>query len=490
MNLNMDRRNGILHPPQIILYICLSICMFTSIAFGQSTERLLLRYQGLIEGELPQNIAFTCQFTMTDSTGIDFFSERVAVTLNGNMFSATLGENSILQADNFKGEVELTVGCDTDGDDVFDNITTVEKVGQTPRAAVAMSVEGPVSARQLVLNDTALFDDQGQWQGPSTIPTREGIPVINNQGDWVGGSITTSTVNADRITISDSLSSESFSTPQLTADDAVVSALTVTGTTVLGLTVIEESHINTLYHSGGSEAVEGGIEAGIDAEDSPESLTLLVDDRGYWVHTVDSPEVTASIVQTNTLKIGDQTVIDSEGTWVGIPTDLYTDHFIYRTAMIPHNNNGDFPVAGITPGNISFINDVADTLNQDPQLLGRYLGEIGVTRGSNWVKHIYAPTDGLYIMEFTVYNPTESAQNVEIAFTRLEATPPLVFVIHRSNSNTTTRVANPFSTPMDPKEVRTVTLLSNVTGSTMLSISGTGVSLTDSPLQFMKGWLR
>ena len=176
--------------------IALGAALLTTPAAAQTPSPLFLRYQGLIEGvSLEDGSAVQCSFSFVPAEGGGaVHSETQMVIVSGARFSATLGAaaGNPLSPSLFLNPLDLLVECDLDSEAPGVELSVQERVGQTPRAAVAeraSSVEGPVVATSLSVGqgDSArpVVDILGNWVGNPVIP-RHGDQALVVEGVWVG----------------------------------------------------------------------------------------------------------------------------------------------------------------------------------------------------------------------------------------------------------------------------------------------------------------
>ena len=141
---------------------------------------LLLRYQGQLEGNIEElSNTIDCTFDLLDEQSESLFRERDrTVSVIDRRFTVTLGAGvTPLTPDLFIGRVSLFTKCDLNNNGNHEVITT-ELVGSTPRAAVALSVRGPVETNSIQVN---------------------GDEVVSPDGEWIGAVATTGEVNASRL---------------------------------------------------------------------------------------------------------------------------------------------------------------------------------------------------------------------------------------------------------------------------------------------------
>ncbi len=168
----------------------------TATASAQSAEPLLLRYQGLIEGaSVDEGSQITCDLSLLPLEGpTPLHQETFTPTVVGDRFVVTLGADprNPLSPEIFVERLNLKVECDLDAAREGYELSVTERVGQTPRAAVAeraASVEGPVKATELYVGqgDSArlVVDALGQWVGAPIVPRHEDQALVV-EGVWVG----------------------------------------------------------------------------------------------------------------------------------------------------------------------------------------------------------------------------------------------------------------------------------------------------------------
>jgi hypothetical protein len=136
-------------------------------AQDSSEERFYLRYQGMIEGGVTDlSNSIDCVFEFLDSNDIAQHRERHAnVLVINNSFTVTLGSgDNPINPSLFSTPVELLTQCDLDRNGDYD-VITIEEIGATPRAAVALSVKGSVDASYIRVNGTEVVSPDGEWLG-------------------------------------------------------------------------------------------------------------------------------------------------------------------------------------------------------------------------------------------------------------------------------------------------------------------------------------
>lgn len=177
-------------------------------ATAQSAEPLLLRYQGLIEGaSLDDGEQITCDLSLLPLEGATaLHTESFTPTVVGARFVVTLGADprNPLSPELFVERLNLKVECDLDEGQPGYELSVTERVGQTPRAAVAeraASVEGPVKATELYVGqgDSArlVVDALGSWVGAPIVPRHGDQPLVV-EGVWVG-EVDSTRVRAERL---------------------------------------------------------------------------------------------------------------------------------------------------------------------------------------------------------------------------------------------------------------------------------------------------
>ena len=147
-------------------FVCLIVCVMSLSAAAQD-QPIYMRYQGTIDqvsGDLPNVI--DCSFTLSDSNGERQWAEQHDAYVIERHFTVALGTETPLTANLFSIPLSLQVRCDIDEDGAPD-IEVTEVVGETPRAAVALSAKGPINADYLEINNLAVIDSSGQWIGPT-----------------------------------------------------------------------------------------------------------------------------------------------------------------------------------------------------------------------------------------------------------------------------------------------------------------------------------
>jgi hypothetical protein len=155
-----------------------------------------LRYQGIIDqvsGELPD--AIDCSFYLKNSNDDQLWSERHdTVYVIERHFTVALGRETPLTQDLFFTPVSLHVECDVDADGDYD-IRVTELIGETPRAALALSAQGPIKADYLEVNGNPVINELGQWVGPplANLPNPEEADQVANKA-YVDSRITSTSL--------------------------------------------------------------------------------------------------------------------------------------------------------------------------------------------------------------------------------------------------------------------------------------------------------
>ncbi len=164
LKLRSVTRNNLFKPSLVLLLILVGTCL--NQAWAQDADnRVYLRYQGYIEGANDVGNTIDCLFEFLDSSDIAIHRERNPnVLVINNAFTVTLGARDPLEATAFLGPVKLLTQCDLDRDGDYDVITN-EIVGNTPKAAVALSVKGTVDADYISVNGTEVVSPDGEWLG-------------------------------------------------------------------------------------------------------------------------------------------------------------------------------------------------------------------------------------------------------------------------------------------------------------------------------------
>ncbi len=251
-------------------------------AAAQTPSPLFLRYQGLIEGaSLEDGSDIQCSFSFVPAEGgAAVYSESQIVRVTSARFSATLGAatGSSLSPTLFLNPLDLLVECDLDRDAPGVELSVVERVGHTPRAAVAeraSSVEGPVVATSLSVGqgDSArpVVDVLGNWVGNPIIP-RNGEQALVEEGVLVGE------VDAPRV-----------SAPSITGD-----ALTLTGDLESSSAHVGRVYLRELYY-----------DAALGVPDEP----LINEDR-EWIAGVRVAGSSLGVAEAATLRVAGELSVE------------------------------------------------------------------------------------------------------------------------------------------------------------------------------------
>ena len=142
------------------------------VAFAQNDESVYLRYQGVLDefsGDLPDTIE--CLFDLQTADDPSIWDERHNnVYIIERHFTVALGADDPITSTLFTEPLSLRVRCDIDRDGNYD-VDVTEEVGLSPRAAVALSTQGPVKADYVEVNGQQVINQGGQWVGSVPDPT-------------------------------------------------------------------------------------------------------------------------------------------------------------------------------------------------------------------------------------------------------------------------------------------------------------------------------
>lgn len=280
--------------PVTILFI-LSLIGLSTRSFAQEPEeRVYLKYHGRIANAPDDLVQTTClfRFSPPGQAENDLYQEEQELALHQGRFSTTLGaQEDPLFAAIFKEALELHVSCDSNGDGVFD-LSVSESVGQSPISARAFSAAkvDRVEAHTIYAGNSQLFGSNGSWQGPPMIPEYQGVPLISNDGRWIGD-VSASEANIDQLT------SEQIQTYGLVT------------TELYSISSQSNRHyLKELYLSPADESSEP---------------TLLINEQGIWQGEFNVSYGIATFLDVSGLYVSslnrrDGTeIINNQGQWVG-----------------------------------------------------------------------------------------------------------------------------------------------------------------------------
>ena len=340
-------------------------------------DQIFLRYQGVLEGlDLADDTTIDCLFSLKNLDEEFIFSERNQdLKVYQNHFTITLGTSMErpLPIEQLDQPLWFVVQCDVDGDLNYD-VDYQEAIGQTPRAAVAHSVKGPVDAVWVSINGQKVIDENGRWVGAPIIPTYDDIPVINEQGEWVGPavnsengqisnlttlslttttldteslttqtliatnsieslSITSATLNSNQITSttlnSNQIESQTITTTDLSTQNVNTQTVTTTSvntaslvaSTLQGDSITAQVQINTpLLQSNRVDLAE------LYFNSDPNDPQELINAEGRWVSDIESSHIDVDQIELQgTLVHQGQTVVNDQGQWIGEIAGTFVD---------------------------------------------------------------------------------------------------------------------------------------------------------------------